>query len=98
MLGFDNNGSNSAQKAVLTKNLMILVMIFQQIKCVHVRKWLKTQGFMSIWLQKRRLNTVMCSIEKCPPNRLRISINKITIQFCIYFLNLKTLCALQDKL
>ena len=40
MLGFDNNSSNSAQ--VLMKNLMILVMIFQQINRVQVRKWLET--------------------------------------------------------
>ena len=53
---------------------------------------------MFLWLQKRRLNNVTWSIKKHSPNKLEISIIELTVQFFTCFLNLKTLCALQDKL
>ena len=56
------------------------------------------QCFVSLRLQKRRLNKVTWSTGKYPPNKLRISAIEITIQFFNCVLNLRILCALQDKL
>ena len=82
--------ATALKNQVLTKVLMILVMGLWQINRVQVGQWLSTRCFVFIRFQKRFSNKVTWSIEKYPPNKLRIGIAEITIQFFTRFLNLKT--------
>ena len=59
------------------------------------------QRIMSVWFQKMNSNKVTRLIEKYPPNKLRISITEITVQF-LHVSQLWEHCAfyngVQDKL
>ena len=83
MFSFDCNSNNSTLESSLNEESNDSSDDFSANELSTSKKNGSEQCFMSRWLQERRLNKVMWSIEKYPRNKLKLSITENTIQFFI---------------
>ena len=98
VLGFDSNGSNSAQGSSLSEEYNDSRDDFSANKSSTSKKMAQNIVFRVHMAPEEAFEQGHVIDKKYPPNKHKISIIEITTQFFISFLHLKTLCALQDKL
>ena len=98
MLGFDNNGSNSAQESSPNEESNESSEDFSANKLSTSEKMAQNVMFHVHMASEEvfEQSHVINQKKKNPSNKLKISIIEITTHFFICFLNFKTLCALQD--